>query len=375
MKKIILILSILLILPIVYSLDECHEVGFCDGTYNLTCDFLQSDDYCPEEYGNWDSCKQNSYNRKCFPCDLDCGPCGNVTINVPSNPAPGEEIDVEVTIYSVDENSYPFFVYLFYNSPGNYANPPYVAICQESHPTCTCTDNICTVSSFIDKPTSNMGGDFYQYGVFSTATGLFYTPWSYGITKPEVSIIQPSYESTQSETFTIRTKAYSIFDSEMTSPFQGFTIEGGGRTGRAIMDITGADIYTGINNITILELLLFKETYPGNLEEVDPYDRCELCGGTDCNLIARWIPRDTGGFSQSGNNGEFFNYDWDSSDCGGDITDFVIEAKAYDANPGSVNSYSVPLTLNNPDAPCVDNCPKVSSNLLNLVVSKIKVWL
>ena len=363
MKKIILILSILLILPIVYSLDECHEVGFCYGTYNLTCDHgVTTDGYCPENYGNWDPCKENSYASKCFPCDPDCGLCGEIMVSVPSNAEPGSNIFIDATIYTSQSG---FGVALYDSNP----NPIAAVICPGS--SCACEDDICTAelpNTPIGVPTSDTGGVMYLYGV---GTSIFpYTAWGYGVTKPNINIAIGSLQET---TYKIITNAYSEFEPGSTSSFQGYTF-GSGRSGSVILDITGADSYQGVNKISKLELRLFKEGSEGNYFPAD-VTTCKInCNGEDCNLIATWLPRDFGGFiGPYGANDALFDYYWDSAIC--DNKDFKITATAYDAYTLDGNSADTFFTLNNQNAPCIDNCPKVSSNLLNLVVSKIKVWL
>lgn len=365
-KKLILTLIVLFILPSTYAiLQECNKASFCDSSYNLTCTYVPpeqlTDGYCPEDYGNWNSCKLNSYGTKCFPCDPDCAlaagrDCGAIMVSMPSNAYPGENIYVNTTVYTT-QGGYSIIL----------KNSNNVGIAGAG---CSPINGVCN-AYFTNPPVSQLvaspvGGTLYQYGVYYQPIG--YTAWGFGVTKPNINIEQPS-QPIQLGNILIKTYAFSVYTSETISPYQGVT-----QTGRAILDITGAAGEESINKLTKLELYLYKEGSDGNYFPTSTTN-CQInCNGQDCNLIARWTKANSGGFIQYGVNDEYFDYTWNSLIC--DNKEFKITAIAYDGytTDGSASD-DVYFTLNNTNAPCIENCPKVSTNLLNLIVSKIKVWL
>ena len=109
MKIFVYLILFIALLPVVYAPFEaayanlnaggCSGARFC-GVEELECDYTGSDDICPQDYGNWDSCRYNNYGKKCWPCDPNCGSCGQgVSIYAP-NSIRDTPIDIELSAYN-----------------------------------------------------------------------------------------------------------------------------------------------------------------------------------------------------------------------------------------------------------------------------------
>jgi len=385
MKKTILSIFVLLtIIPLASALLECYDVGFCGGTYNESCNYI-ANEYCPEDYGDWSGCKENPYSTqtellKCFPCDPDCSDrCGAITSSMSNeNALPGDFITLYVSIYS--ETASDFNILLYNEVGGSVINGK---LCTARTITEDCiyeplsaTGGVYYVN-FTELSTSAYGGYLYTYGVYTrevvSREPLYpYTIWTIGLTKPKSEISQPTTQQ-YSTSVPIEIYASSMFQSGMPTPGSGVT----GGSGRVVSDITGMALSnTGVTNITRVRFLLSKKVSEGDPKPADPYNKCAVCSNLTepdpCNLIAEWSTNPQKTTMDRDHN--LFNYSWISSDCGGDSTEFKIKVEASDAYSTNSNE-DVEITIFNEDAPCIDNCPKVSSSLLNLVVSKIRVWL
>ncbi|MFH1209837.1 MAG: hypothetical protein V1663_03540 [archaeon] len=392
-KYIIYLLLILLIVPFAYSV-QCTKAGFCQGQYNLSCSYV-SDQKCPEYYGDWLSagCQNNNYPgtyNRCFPCDPDCNPdCGNLTALIDSNLPPSSFALIQVELFTVSISQ-------FYVNFSQQIGMSFIQLgaiqCQDSiapiNPNdCTCIPvtggKICTLN--YTAYTSSFGGTRYSYKVYMQAS--LDTVFVSGVTKPYVNVLDPDENHIYIGDVPIKVNASSRYTTqpgiqepdEEENPGSGGT----GLEGDLILRITGMagedppeDI--GFTNITSLNITLYKNT--GNAtspyyQPADPTSNCAWCNTIiepNCNLLATWSPTQaTPGFNRNNN---IFTYTWNSINCGGDYKAFRITAAARDANSNNYDEASN-VTLNNQGAPCMDNCPKVSTSILNLVISKIKVWL
>jgi len=340
-NTIILTLIALVIIPFAYAEQpgdeiECYGAGFCDGNSEILCSYTL-DGYCPEDYGNWNTCKPNNYGSKCYPCDPNCDDdCGVITVSMPPNPSPSEDINIYALIFA-DETYYSgtgFVVFLIKDLVAvNYA------LCSEIDPrNCECADNLCKIR-FTNMGTPATGGTLFIYDVYAPNIQSSMVS-STGITKPYIEILQPQPEQTYSGSFNLQTRASSMYES--STPEE--------------------------TNITEINLYLYKKTSEENYLKANPNENCASCDEEDCNLIAKWPDNQL--FNRNNN---IFTYLWDSSNCGGDTTEFRINSTADDLY--SSNTIGVDFSLNNQGAPCINNCPKVSSSLLKLVLAKIKVGL
>lgn len=77
----------------------CSGARFC-GIDDLACKPYVSDGVCPENYGDWDSCFSNNWEKKCTPCDPDCGDCGNnVELTYDNIAYPGGALSISAKAY------------------------------------------------------------------------------------------------------------------------------------------------------------------------------------------------------------------------------------------------------------------------------------
>src|SRR3989344_4204408 len=82
-----------------FNPNRCSTAKFC-GDFTINCEAYRRDDICPENYGDWGSCDNNNYGKKCIPCDPDCGGCGQrIDIDVPNVQYPGGYININVNAY------------------------------------------------------------------------------------------------------------------------------------------------------------------------------------------------------------------------------------------------------------------------------------
>lgn len=78
-KNLLFILAVSLFIFIAVSINVkgagvCNTASFCGGTYEITCED-KGDGYCPEDFGDWGTCRPNVLGGNCFPCDPDCREC------------------------------------------------------------------------------------------------------------------------------------------------------------------------------------------------------------------------------------------------------------------------------------------------------------
>ena len=113
MKKLILLfifLFSLIYLNEANSQEICVGASMCSGLYDLNCK-IDSDGFCPEDYGDWSECQLMDTGGKCYPCDPDCkynadglrdpngvSICTPFNLIVDTSVNPGEKINVLASI-------------------------------------------------------------------------------------------------------------------------------------------------------------------------------------------------------------------------------------------------------------------------------------
>jgi hypothetical protein len=353
-KRIITIIAILLVLPFVNSdgggdqVDQheliigpsCSQASFCEEGYILRCS-TDSDNLCPEDYGDWSACRDNIYDGiKCFPCDPDCGTCGDIdAVLNPEVNEPNGQFYIPTTITNPDQINY----YVLYTRGSGYGlqEGSSFAVRQCTQTSCTFTDvytfapNVGGQEFEIEMELGHIYGGEYIPTELIIAQGVT-TPIAM-IVNPEEGIVYPEEGAEESGTLDIRVDAESSVNS-------------------------GQD-----DNIQTVKYYLYK--YNDQYNEYQPADAntCRLsCQETDCNLIQQYtdynIPR---------NQDDEVIYNWDTTRCDNKNYKLIVNV----SDKLSSASDEVEFSLNNANPPCVDECSRFSSNVFKSILAKIKVWL
>ena len=330
MKKLRLIIFMLIFMFSLLSLkssalDTCTGTSMCNGGFTLNCDSV-SDGYCPENYGDWNSCALNAYGGKCSTiCDPDCssgcggGSPGSETVEVTCDPAvvdPGSQVSVEVKASGADVID----DYLNISQGKVIANPTW--------PKYPCKTNPCKLS-FNDKAPSTGGTIFYY-------TATTYKLWT--------------------------NNGYSVTHSCLTKPLCNVNInptrtEGSKKFISGIATVTlNVDSTSGVQKA---ELYFYK--WNKNLKAFSPMtppeQGCSIaqCSFVNCNKLI--IPGNT--------------YNWDTTKC--ENGDYSLTMTGIDNNNNSCTDTDQ-ATIEG-SVICVDQCSVFSSKIINTIIVKIKSWI
>jgi len=334
MKKIILIILVFLF-TLSYLNADAADGLICVGSemcssYDLDCSSF-GDGYCPENYGNWDECSQQTYYNpttnlgKCYPCDPDCSFCGSIEVLAPPyvNP-PCKDIGVTVTARLTKT---PDTIKLKEGSS--------LSGSDIDNFLCKSGEQICRHTFIYNPKSCQPGGELY---VTATTTNA-----------------QPPIFSTQKIEI---------------NPLVDLTVSG---------DKNKIPLEVNVKSekgVSLSQIYLYKmdaktnKFRPVKVNAVSSSDfcsfRCDKTEDPNCNLL----------FSQDASiletDEHIFKFEWDSIKC--DNKEFMISAYGYDL-AGKSNIDSETLTLNNESPPCIDECYLFNSPLLNTVYLRVRSWI
>src|SRR3989344_4303347 len=75
--------------------NECTGAQFCSSTVKQ-CGSTP-DGFCPQNYGDWSTCRPNELGGGCNVCDPDCGTCGSIRfLDFPVNSTPNSQLTIKV---------------------------------------------------------------------------------------------------------------------------------------------------------------------------------------------------------------------------------------------------------------------------------------
>ena len=349
MKKIILIILVFLFTLSYLNVDAADKV-ICVGSemcssYDLDCNRF-GDGYCPENYGNWDECSQQTYYDsttdlgKCYPCDPDCGFCGAIEILAPPyvNP-PCKDIGVTVTARLTKT---PDTIRL--KEGKDLAGPEIVP---EGNFQCKSGEQTCQHTFIYNPKSCQPGGELY---VTATTTNL-----------------QPSTFQTQ------KIEINPLVDLEIPVDNVNVRLVNSKLEAKNIIQLN-VDVRSERGVAQAKAYLYKKDLKTNKFRPVNANARgsdfcsfrCDTVKDPNCNLL----------FSQDASiletNEHIFKFGWDGTRC--DNKEFLVTAYGYDL-AGKSNTDSETLTLNNENPPCIDECYLFNSPLLNTVYLKVRSWI
>ena len=341
MKKIIFFMIVFIVLLNINISAQIQCGKAVVGAWDIVCNVdtnpdpdIISDSYCPENYGDWGSCQDNSYGGKCYPPDRDCpnyGKLSGTTYDV----KPGTNIRVDGyaagTIAGI--------------SGGNLnlldSNIMTFAIIPCTGASCSLTDT--------SKTAPLTGGTIYElqtYKVQYVKNGIAdITDNNRGRTLPLVAV---------------STLKKIVGQDQIGSDFQPT---------EPIKEKIGIPVTTSSElGITKIDLFLYEKDVDQSFKQVTPsgQNACAVipCTGTDCNKMGTitYTPPYPTTVSNT--------FIWDSTVC--PDNDYKVIAKVYDNRPPNFpySDYEIIFTIDNPQGPDPSPLP----GLLNLAFVKIKTW-
>lgn len=303
--------------------DICTGAMICSD-YDIDCN-MTKDSFCPENYGDWSKCEEQNYGGKCFPCDPDCGTCGNITLLTKSKANPCEKIPITIT---AELRKIPDMIKLM---KGPNINSPVIgtSLCSDT------TENPCTRK--FDYTVSCIGGD--DEVLTATTTNLQ----------------QSGIKVTKSIEINPNVSISIIPDRDPASGVVKIKVN-----------------VKSTKGVTKSEVYLYKKDIKSNkfrpvTADINNPNYCSFrCVGEKCNLFGTQITE----IYPLPENADF-TFTWDTRKC--DNKEFKLEAVGYD-NRNNLNNANLTVKTDNENAPCVDQCYPFNSELLNTVYIKIKSW-
>jgi len=332
MKRAIIYLLILAaIIPIASaSPDTCRGARFC-GESNQQCDY-SGDGVCPENYGEWSSCRQNNYGKKCTPCDPDCGGCGrNIALDVPdSNASSSFLIKMDAYGYGIARQG-DNFESRFYLVNGNDISLVELVTIN------SCPDNICPAQISRNSPDNNCK-------VYNYAVRFYERIW-----------VEDHYETNIIGT---------VYDSGKTTPFVSITQDENSNFNveASCNGDQGADA-------RMVEFLIEKRKEDGSYAKIN--SQGEECDQNDCNRLAIRGQRQ----------GNYFVFNFDNSNFDNGQYRMIASATAwtldfegdvYETYPESADSeeFTVDRGLAGETGGAYQG-----SKVLNIILAKVKTWI
>ena len=345
MLRIKIFIILVFLFSLIYAGNLKVEGAICVGSeicsnYNVNCNSV-SDDFCPENYGNWGACEWQTYG-KCTPCDPDCGICGDpntgATIEMISEGKanPCELIDF---IVRANLNSVPDTMRIF---EGTSITGPelYSYVCNQAD----CTNTI------FNHTVSCTGGD--DECLTATTDNLITS----GIKITKCIEINPQVTA-------------SVVGVSGANPSLSGLIQLNANV-KSLQGVTSAKVYGYKKDprTNTFKPVNFN-TNPNNADYCS--FRCDPVTQPNCNLLGEQqiftLPSE-----------QNFVFNFDTTKC--DNKEFKFEMIGYDGrdnfNKDEIGDQSeFTLTINNPNPVCIDECILFNSKLLNTVYFKIKSWI
>ncbi|MBI2106864.1 hypothetical protein HYT57_02665 [Candidatus Woesearchaeota archaeon] len=313
--------------------NECTGAKFCSTT-TKSCSST-SDNFCPENYGDWSSCPLNEVGKRCNICDPDCGTCGSISFSQFKDPASqSEQLTIKVEFSSPTVRAISLWRVIsgtdYYISTAN---------CQVQGNSC-----IATFSP------ANVYPGVVQYLTTPSQPGSPYTFKSYLSVSPDIIITKTGY---------------TLPKIEIQNPASGSTLSG----------LTNIQVKAqSDSSISKIKWYIEKKSSGANqapsyspVNVVNNQGSCTFCNAIDCNLLgsAFYAPNPP-------NTNVVSTKDFDTLKC--DNNDFSIKVVAEDQR-GNKAETSIPVKTSNQNAPCTDNCPAYDSTVLKIVIAKVKTWI
>jgi len=77
------------------AVNECTGAQFCSNVIKQCSS--TPDGFCPQNYGDWSTCRPNELGGGCNVCDPDCGTCGSIRfLDFPVNSTPNSQLTIKV---------------------------------------------------------------------------------------------------------------------------------------------------------------------------------------------------------------------------------------------------------------------------------------
>ncbi len=315
------------------TVNECTGAQFCGNTVKQCSS--TPDGFCPQNYGDWSTCKPNELGGGCSICDPDCGTCGSVRFSQFKDPASqNEQLTIKVEYSAPIQQSITLWR----------VNPSATSTSSDSYVNtvnCIVQGSACA-ATFSPNPIN------VQYLTTPSRAGAPYTFKSYLAVNPDI-IIQKT--------------GHTVPNVEILNPSNNARLQG-------ITSIQAkAQSDSNINNI---KWYIEKRDNPGTPVTFSPVNvrnnqgACTFCNANDCNLLGS-----TAYPLSQDNRNVVAAKDFDTLRC--DNNDFKIKVVAEDQG-GNKAEKSILVSTVNSNAPCTDNCPVFDSRVLKIILAKVKTW-
>src|SRR3989344_3685847 len=146
--------------------------------YELSCCQATQYGFCPQNYGDWSTCRPNELGGGCNVCDPDCGTCGSIRfLDFPVNSTPNSQLTIKVEYSTAVQQS--ITLWRVNPSSGSTSSNSYISTqnCQITNGKCTATFSPNTIQ-----------GPQLQYLTTPNNPGATYTFKTYLAVRPNIII-------------------------------------------------------------------------------------------------------------------------------------------------------------------------------------------
>ena len=317
--------------------NECTGAQFCSNVIKQCSS--TPDGFCPQNYGDWSTCRPNELGGGCNVCDPDCGTCGSIRfLDFPVNSTPNSQLTIKVEYSTAVQQS--ITLWRVNPSSGSTSSDSYISTqnCQITNGKCTATFSPNTIQ-----------GPQLQYLTTPNNPGATYTFKTYLSVRPDIIIQETGHNY----------PIVSILNPRNNDRLQN----------TASIQVNAKST----SNINLVKWYIEKRDNPGTPVTYSPVNvrnnqgSCTFCNADDCNLLGTAVYP----FNQP-NLDVTAAKDFDTLRC--DNNDFRITVIAEDQNKNRAQS-SILVSTTNSNAPCTDNCPVYDSSILKIVTAKVKTWI